>query len=105
LLARGPNIQYYAIVIEDAVQVCAVLRYFKADTPYLYVEDSCIHKLDEKDRQQLCKELRHFNNYPFDNYLVVREYYIGRGKSHSVLQDNVRAFFFPLFSIGVKPYY
>jgi hypothetical protein len=86
-------------MIEDNVQVCAVLRHFKSDSPYFALEDeSWIEELDEGDRKQLASDLNHFNNYPYDKHLVCRWYYIGRGKSLSVLRDNTLAHFAPLFT-------
>jgi len=84
-------------MITDNVQVCATLRNFESDIDYLSFGDFWIEKIRKEDRIQLCKDLHYFINYPWDNYLVVRWYYIGRGKSLSVLDDNSRMFFFPLF--------
>ncbi len=86
-------------MIEDDVQVCAVLRHFKSDSPYLaFGEEFWIEELNEQDRKQLASDLKHFNNYPYDKHLVCRWYYIGRGKSLSVLRDNTLAHFGPLFT-------
>lgn len=69
-------------MIDDNVQVCAVLRHFKSNSPYFALEDeSWIEELDEGDKKQLASDLNHFNNYPYDKHLVCRWYYIGRGKS------------------------
>jgi len=68
-------------MIDDNVQVCAVLRHFKSDSTYFALEDeSWIEELDEGGRKQLASDLNHFNNYPYDRHLVCRWYYIGRGK-------------------------
>lgn len=83
----------------DDVQICATLRNFQSDTEYLDFEDFWIEKLTEQDRNQFCKDLKYFTNYPGDNYVAVKWYYIGRGKSSSVLSDNSRIFFFPLFRV------
>lgn len=86
-------------MIEDDVQVCAVLRHFKSDSPYLaFGDEFWIQELDGEDRKQLTTDLKHFNNYPHDKHLVCRWYYIGRGKSPSVLRDNTLALFGPLFT-------
>lgn len=86
-------------MIEDNVQVCAVLRHFKSDSPYVaFGDEFWIQELNEEDRKQLASDLKHFNNYPYDKHLVCRWYYIGRGKSLSVLRDNTLALFGPLFT-------
>jgi hypothetical protein len=86
-------------MIEDNVQVCTVLRHFKSDSPYLaFGDEFWIEELNEEDRKQLASDLKHFNNYPYDKHLVARWYYIGRGKSLSVLRDNSLALFGPLFT-------
>ena len=86
-------------MIEDNVQVCAVLRHFKSDSPHLALEEELwIQELDRDDKTQLARDLRHFNNYPYDKHLICRWYYIGRGKSLSVLEDNIRAHFLPLWT-------
>jgi hypothetical protein len=79
------------------VQICAILRNFKSDTEYLHFGDFWIEKLREEDRDKLCKDLNYFDNYWGDNYIAVRDYYIGRGKSSDFLSLNSRVFFFPLF--------
>jgi len=81
------------------VQICAVLRNFESDSEYLHFGDFWIEKLTEKHRDKLCDELDYFNNYPGDNYIAVRDYYIGRGKSSDFLSLNSRIFFYPLFRI------
>lgn len=82
---------------KDDVQVCAILRNFESDSDYLAFGDFWIQKLTREDRDQLCRDLRYFTNYPGDKYLVGKWYYIGRGKSSTVLRDNGIRFFFPLF--------
>jgi len=84
-------------MIEDHVQVCATLRNFESDSAYLSFGDFWIQKLTEEDKKIFCKELRYFDNYPWDNYIVATWYYIGRGKGSTVLRDNSIRFFFPLF--------
>jgi hypothetical protein len=83
----------------DDVQVCATLRNFEADSEYLSFGDFWIQKLTGEDRTQLSRDLKEFTNYPGDNYILVRWYYIGRGKSSTVLRDNAIIFFFPLFRL------
>jgi hypothetical protein len=84
--------------VEDNVQVCAVLRNFRSDTEYLHLEDFWIEKLTEDDKKNLSKDLTYFVNYPWgDNHIAARWYYIGRGKSSTVLRDNNMMFFIPLF--------
>lgn len=86
-------------MIEDDVQVCAVLRHFKSDSPYFaFGDEFWIQELNEENRKQLASDLKHFNNYPYDKHLICRWYYIGRGKSLSVLRDNTLALFDPLFT-------
>ena len=84
-------------MLEDTVHVCATLRNFESDADYLSFEDLGIQKLTEEDRKLFCKELHYFDNYPGDNYIAVGLYYIGRGKAFTVLQDNSRILFSPLF--------
>jgi len=83
---------------KDDVQVCAILRNFESDVDYLpFSHDFWIQKITEEDKKQLTDDLNYFHNYPLDNYIVGRWYYIGRGKSTTVLRDNIMMFFFPLF--------
>jgi len=82
---------------EDIVNVCITLRNFESDSDYLDFKDFWIEKLSEDDRNQLCTDLKYFTNYPYDNHIAVRHYYIGRGKSSTVLRDNIFIFYYPLF--------
>src|SRR6266481_4197866 len=88
-------------MMEDNVQVCAILRNFQSDSEYLSFGDGedgfWIQKLNEEDKKDLFKKEIRFPNSPWDNYLVGRHYYIGRGKSATVLRDNATWHFFPLF--------
>jgi hypothetical protein len=88
-------------MIGDNVKVCAILRNFKSDCDYFTFGDPLdgfwIQKLNGGDKESLCSHKIGFSNSPWDNFLVGRHYYIGRGKSTSVLQDNVSWHFFPLF--------
>lgn len=83
--------------VEDNVQVCAILRNFKSDSEYLHFGNFWIEKLTEDDRCHLSTKLRYFTNYWGDNHIAATWYYIGRGKSSTVLRDNHMMFFFPLF--------
>jgi len=88
-------------MIEDNVKVCVILRNLESDSDYLSFGDAYdgfwLEKLTAKDKEHLCKKVSGFTNYPYDNFLLGRHYYIGRGKSMSVLQDNASWHFFPLF--------
>lgn len=81
----------------DDVQICGTLRNYKSDIDYLSFGDFWIQKLSAEDKLQLSKDLKHFTNHPYDNYIVVKWHYIGRGKSYSVLRDNEIMFFYPLY--------
>lgn len=83
--------------LEDNVKVFVILRNFKSDSIYLNFKDFSIEKLSEEDMKKLCMDLKYFTNWPYDNHIVARHYYIGRGKSDTVLRDNIFIFIYPLF--------
>jgi hypothetical protein len=91
----------YGVAFEDNVSVCVTLRHFESDSAYMPFGDALdgfwIQKLDDDDRKHLLENKIGFTNYPGDKFLLGRNYYIGRGKSHSVLEDNAHWHFFPIF--------
>ncbi|MGD0280307.1 MAG: hypothetical protein ABSC11_13525 [Smithella sp.] len=85
--------------VDDDVHVCAIVKNFKSDVEYLHFGDFWIQRLHKDDIEDINKNLKYFDNYPCDYYLIGRWYYIGRGKSTTVLNDNNIMFFYPLFKI------
>ncbi|HYA89122.1 MAG TPA: hypothetical protein VEI57_18950 [Nitrospirota bacterium] len=93
-------------MLEDTVAVCVILRNFESDSEYLLFEERksnspfghfWIEKLSEQDKKEMCNDLKSFGMHWADNYYVAPWYYIGRGKSTTVLRDNMLMFFYPLF--------
>jgi hypothetical protein len=92
---------------EDNIHVCAILRNFNSDSQYLSFSNSdyrphdnfWIQKLPDDTLEQLRKELKYWTPFHDDQHVLCKWYYVGRGKSGSILPDNSRAFFFPLFRL------
>jgi hypothetical protein len=96
-------------LIHDTVPVCAILRNFESDSEHLSFDDNesspnyipfghfWIQKVSEEDKREMCKDLNTFGGHWTDKYYASRWFYIGRGKSTTVLRDNSMVFFYPLF--------
>jgi hypothetical protein len=82
---------------EDDVQIIITLRNFESDSDYLSFDDYWIQKLSEEDKIQLGEDINSFRCNTYDNYILGRWYYIGRGKSSTVLRDNSIMFVYQLF--------
>jgi hypothetical protein len=94
-------------MLEDNIHVCAKLRNFNSGDQYLSFSNSdyrphdsfWIEKLPAETLEQLRKELKYWSPFHSDQYVLCKWYYVGRGKSGSILPDNSRAFFYPLFRL------
>jgi hypothetical protein len=82
---------------EDNVKILVTLRNFSSDSEYLNLGDFWIEKLSQDDKIKLREGLTYSNFVFHDHYILGKHYYIGRGKSGSVLTDNARLFIVPFF--------
>ncbi len=94
-------------MIENNIHVCAILRNFTSDEGYLSFLNAdyapydgfWVQKLSNDNLKELQKELKYCSIFHSDDYVLCKWYYVGRGKSVSILPDNSRGFFFPLFRL------
>lgn len=94
-------------MLEDNIHVCAILRNFRSDDEYISFSNAdykpydsfWIQTLPNNTLEQLQKELKYCSLFHSDHHVLCKWYYVGRGKSGSILPDNSRAFFLPLFRL------
>jgi hypothetical protein len=72
-------------MFENDTQVCAVLRHFKSDSPYLTLEDdSWIQELNDEDRKELASNQNHLRD-------IVKQFYKVRNAIvHGSLLDEAQ---------------